>query len=211
VHISILQAKEAVFEAHGGLRSIKKEFQFKRLVDWFAENLPILRPLKMAPSVSLSRRADKPLTSNRYNSVNVAKHLDLSTRYTSNERAKTSNFQDSMNRYFNNAKQLPSISKKVENTIYRLGNSMEESQAQKGFEGSEAAKLRISKIAKDNEITLQKNLDFIIKTEKDALQATNLYRLLSKDWMEYKNSYKLMSKITPKMERRLREIVEDKR
>lgn len=54
-------------------------------------------------------------------------------------------------------------------------------------------------------------LDHIIKCEPDALHAMNLYRLLTKNWTEYPNAYKICSKIPKRKVKRLQEILNDNR
>jgi len=46
-------------------------------------------------------------------------------------------------------------------------------------------------LEKDKEIEAEKNIDYLIKSEKDALHAMNLHRLLTKNWIEYPNSYRI--------------------
>jgi len=53
--------------------------------------------------------------------------------------------------------------------------------------------------------------DYLVKTEKDALHAMNLSKLLSKSWIEYPNAYRVCSNIREKDQKRVKEILDDNR
>lgn len=50
-----------------------------------------------------------------------------------------------------------------------------------------------------------------IENEPNACHATNLYRLLTKKWSENTNSYKICSRLTPKKEKRIKDILIENR
>ena len=54
---------------------------------------------------------------------------------------------------------------------------------------------------------MTEGIEFLIKTEKDALHAMNLNRLLTKNWVEYPNSYKICSSLTDKHKVRIQDIL----
>ena len=64
---------------------------------------------------------------------------------------------------------------------------------------------------KSREVCSDESVDFLIKSEKDALHAMNLHRLLTKSWVEYPNSYKVCSKLKDKDQVRLQGILNDNR
>jgi hypothetical protein len=45
---------------------------------------------------------------------------------------------------------------------------------------------------------MKRGLNYLIKAEPSALHATNLYKLLSKKWVDYKDSYVIVSKLSSK-------------
>lgn len=51
----------------------------------------------------------------------------------------------------------------------------------------------------------------MIKSEKDALHAINLNRLLTKNWVEIPHSYKIMSQLSEKDNKRLDNILNNNR
>lgn len=59
----------------------------------------------------------------------------------------------------------------------------------------------------DNEAMLKKFLE----NEPNACHASNLYRLLTKRWTEEPNAFKICSKISPKKEKRIKEILLENR
>ncbi len=65
--------------------------------------------------------------------------------------------------------------------------------------------------SKDDESNFNDEVEFLIKTEKDALHAMNLSRLLTKNWVEYPNSYKICSKIPDRAKARVQDILGDNR
>jgi hypothetical protein len=50
-----------------------------------------------------------------------------------------------------------------------------------------------------------------LEYETNACHATNLHRLLTKRWNESPNSYRICSKITPRKERRIKDIIVENR
>ena len=50
-----------------------------------------------------------------------------------------------------------------------------------------------------------------LENEPNACHASNLYRLLTKKWTEEPNAYKICSKISPKKEKRIKEILLENR
>jgi hypothetical protein len=58
---------------------------------------------------------------------------------------------------------------------------------------------------------MEESIDFLIKSEKDALHAMNLHRLLTKNWVEYPNSYRVCTNLGIKDEKRLQDILNDSR
>ena len=87
----------------------------------------------------------------------------------------------------------PRIRRHVENTLKEWKIAREQMSAEQGLKGSYEAKQRIYSKLKLGEEDLNENIDYIIKTEKDALHAMNLHRLLTKQWIEYPNSYRICS------------------
>lgn len=57
----------------------------------------------------------------------------------------------------------------------------------------------------------EKLLQKFISNEPNACHASNLYRLLTKKWNENPNSYKICSKLTPKKQKRIKEILVENR
>ena len=51
----------------------------------------------------------------------------------------------------------------------------------------------------------------MIKSEKDALHAMNLSRLLTNNWVDMPHCYKIVSKLREKDDRRLDEILKNNR
>ena len=62
-----------------------------------------------------------------------------------------------------------------------------------------------------SEAGLNDEIYYMIKMEKDALHAMNLSRLLTKNWIEYQNSYKICSRIPAKDQKRVMDILGDNR
>ena len=67
--------------------------------------------------------------------------------------------------------------------------------------------MRLRSTYKQREDLIQNNLNDIILNEPDALHATNLYYLLNKRWLEYPNSYKLTTKLSPRDDRRIKDLL----
>jgi hypothetical protein len=53
----------------------------------------------------------------------------------------------------------------------------------------------------------QSELEKLIKNEPNACHASNIYRLLNKNWVEYKNAYKVKTKLTPRKTKKLESIL----
>lgn len=83
--------------------------------------------------------------------------------------------------------------------------------AESGLKASQAARSRLHEIDRSREIGQEKEIDFLIKSEKDALHAMNLHRLLTKNWAEYPNSYRIQTKLKDKDNQRLKNILQDNR
>ena len=104
-------------------------------------------------------------------------------------------------------KKLPVIKRHIENSIHEWSSSKEHYNAANGMRASKMAQERILFSARERESNTKKNIEYIIKSEPDALHAMNLYRLLTKNWAEYPNAYKICSKIPKNKEKRLMDIL----
>lgn len=71
----------------------------------------------------------------------------------------------------------------------------EEFSEEAAFEAVRKAKSRITSRERQLEEDKQKEIEYMIKNERDALHAINLNRLLQKSWLELPNAYKIMSKL----------------
>jgi len=61
---------------------------------------------------------------------------------------------------------------------------------------AEAAKQRLWENARNKSLKMKHGIDWILKSEPDALHANNLQRMLTKHWSEYLGSHiKIESKI----------------
>ena len=106
---------------------------------------------------------------------------------------------------------MPAIKRHIENSIQEWSSGKEEQSAVNGVRASKMAQERILFSARERETNAKKNIEYIIKSEPDALHAMNLYRLLSKNWAEYPNAYKICSRIPKNKQKRLNDILHYKK
>ena len=82
--------------------------------------------------------------------------------------------------------------------------------ALKGHSGQSLAIKRL----KEKRITHEKHeaemLAYIIKNEPDARQATNLHRLLAKNWADKRASYKILSPLSDSQSLRVNSILDER-
>jgi len=75
--------------------------------------------------------------------------------------------------------------------------------------GSDGARKRLAQKAKRHQEYLDESLQYMIQNENDALHAMNLNRLLTKNFFEYENSFKVLSNIkTAAEQKRLRRLLQ---
>lgn len=83
--------------------------------------------------------------------------------------------------------------------------------AHSGVQGSIRARHEIKAFNRKQEEEQEALLKKFLENEPNACHASNLYRLLTKKWTEEPNAYKVCSKITPKKEKRIKEILLENR
>ena len=71
------------------------------------------------------------------------------------------------------------------------------------MKGAQDARERLHQSYVMNEIGKEENINLLIKNEKDALHAMNLSRLLTKNWAEFPNSYRICTQLKNRDEKRL--------
>ncbi len=99
----------------------------------------------------------------------------------------------------------------MEQALEEWKSAREQASAEMGYRKSFEAKRRLLLRSRVKERNLDDNIDFLIKSEKDALHAMNLHRLLTKNWIEHDNAYRVCSQIKESQESRLQNILQDNR
>ena len=106
---------------------------------------------------------------------------------------------------------MPQLKKTVQSKLSQWQVDKEYDGAQAGVQGSIKARQDIKAYNKKKEEEEETMLQKFLENEPNACHASNLYRLLTKKWTEEPNAYKICSKLTPKKQKRIKEILLENR
>ena len=115
-----------------------------------------------------------------------------------------------MNDCLKECEKMPSLKRKVQETLTSLEQSMMDYRAQRGLEASVRARHRLRDKANKEEEFKEKSVQIMLEQTAvldSPIRAANLQEVLKKQWCEYKDSYVIMSKLTKRQKQKLNDMI----
>ncbi|CDW85869.1 UNKNOWN [Stylonychia lemnae] len=236
LQLSPFQQYEALFYARKSSQEASK-FSLVLLITWLSKHLPILRPVNrnLNKSVlnqtssqdfddfgksmtrrnfnnSFMQRGDNQYRSVGRNQINpYASMFSGDTNLQSRTIYADQDFKQQVQQTVKLLQKLPTLKKTIQSKMMKWQDDREEDAAKQGIEGAVKARMDIKAFYRRKEEEREALLKKFLENEPNACHASNLYRLLTKRWTEEPNAYKVCSKLTPKKQKRIRDILLENR
>lgn len=105
---------------------------------------------------------------------------------------------------------MPSLRRKVQETLSSVEQSMLEYRAHQGLEAAVRARRRLRSKAVQDEEAKERSVQVMLEQTAvldSPIRAANLQEVLKKQWCEYKDSYVIMSKLTKRQKQKLNDMI----
>lgn len=204
VSVSMLSATDAILFCRGPQLDNSEIYNEEKLVHWLSASLPGMR--KTSDKMEPPKKHHRSLT-NSQDSFYLFKMSGAGTlnynrdRLNSQRQSSTDNEKllSQMNDALKECQKVPSLQRKVQETLTSLEQSMMDYRAQRGQEASVRARHRLREKAMKEEEAKEKSVQIMLEQTAvldSPIRAANLQEVLKKQWCEYKDSYVIMSKLT---------------